>query len=72
MKHPGQAFLVRVLHEAGVRLVVVSISAPYDLLAFPHVGTYVATYGSNPPALDALAGVLSGRAPAQGRLPIEL
>jgi hypothetical protein len=39
---------------------------------FPHVGTYMASYGSNPPTSDALAEVLAGRLPALGRLPVEL
>ena len=70
VKYPGQVFLARVLQEAGVRLVVVAVGGPYDLTAFPHVGTYIATYGANPPAIDALIEVLTGRAPAVGRLPV--
>lgn len=69
-KHPGQALLVRVLHEAGVKLVVVAVGGPYDLMAFPHVGTYLAAYGANPPTVDALAEVLAGRAKPQGQLPV--
>ena len=71
-KYPGQAFLVRVLQEAGIKLIVVAVSGPYDLLAFPQVGTYVATYGANPPVMDALVEVLAGVSLAGGHLPVEL
>ncbi|MCX6029502.1 MAG: beta-N-acetylhexosaminidase [Chloroflexi bacterium] len=68
----GQAKLVRALLDAKVPTIVVAVRSPYDLLAFPEVPTYLATYGLNPPALDALVEVLNGRVKSQGRLPVEL
>jgi beta-N-acetylhexosaminidase len=71
-KYPGQVLLVRVLHEAGVRLIVAAVGGPYDLMYFPEVSAYVACYGANPPTVDALADVLTGRLPGRGRLPVQL
>ena len=67
--HPWQGELVRALDAAGILLIVIATSSPYDLLQFPEIGTYLATYGVNPPAVDALLAVLAGDAPAVGQLP---
>jgi len=67
-----QARLVQALLDAKVPTIVVAVRGPYDLLAFPEAPTYLATYGANPPMLDALAAILSGRARPVGRLPVEL
>lgn len=71
-RHPAQANLVEALVDAHVPLVVITIAAPYDLAAMDCAGTCIATYGSNPPVLEALAGVLLGNVEAGGRLPVEL
>jgi beta-N-acetylhexosaminidase len=68
--HPGQVRLVNAL--AGRPLVVVALDVPYDLMAFPNVATYLATYGDVPVSLDALAQVLFGLARPKGSLPVEL
>jgi len=67
-----QADLVNALLKANAPLIVVAARSPYDLRAFPGVPTYLAIYGANPPMLDALAEVLTGKIPARGKLPVEL
>ncbi len=68
-RHPGQLELVQALH--GCKLIVVALDAPYDLAAFPDAPAALATYGSVPVSLQALAEVLTGAIPARGRLPVE-
>lgn len=70
----GQQTLVqRLIQQAGdKRIVVVSTRNPYDLRAFPEVGTYLCLYENRPPALDAVAQVLVGRLQPQGVLPVSL
>ncbi len=64
---------VRALHRlAGDRLIVVGAGDPYDLVAFPEIPAYVATYGPDEPSLDAAARVLLGHARARGTLPVTL
>ncbi len=70
--HPGQARLVESLEAAGVPTVAVALRTPVDLLAYPTIGTAVATYGQQAPSLQALAGVLAGRIKFRGRLPVRL
>lgn len=69
---PRQAELVRTLVAAGVPTVVIALRSPYDLLQFPEAPTCLATYGIVPGTLEAVAGILSGKARAQGRLPVAL
>jgi beta-N-acetylhexosaminidase len=68
----AQADLVREFTTTGVPLVVVALRNPYDIRHFPEVGTYVATYGYTAASIAALAEVLAGKFPAQGRLPVTL
>ena len=70
--HEGQARLVEALAETGVPLIAVALRTPVDVLAYPVVGTALATYGSQPPNLTALAAALIGRIPFTGRLPVRL
>ena len=71
-QNAGQAQLVRALLAAQAPVIVVGVSGPYDLMAFPAVPTYLASYGAVPPLLEALAAVLRGRVKPGGRLPVEL
>ncbi|MCX7841266.1 MAG: hypothetical protein N2559_17650, partial [Anaerolineae bacterium] len=71
-KNRAQADLVNALLRARVPLIVVAARSPYDLRAFPDAPTYLAIYGANPPMLDALAEVLTGKISARGKLPVEL
>jgi len=71
-KNPAQADLVNALRKANAPTIVVATRSPYDLRAFPDAPTYLAIYGANPPMLDALADVLTGKIPARGKLPVAL
>ncbi len=71
-KNPAQADLVAKLLQTNAPIIVVATRSPYDLRAFPSVPTYLAIYGANPPMLDALVDVLTGKIPARGKLPVEL
>lgn len=71
--NPGQARLVQTLLELpGVKVTVVALRSPYDLLSFTGVHTYVACYENRPLILQAAAKVLTGRMPASGKLPVTL
>jgi beta-N-acetylhexosaminidase len=70
-RYPEQVQLVRVLEDHHA-VVAVALSSPYDLLRYPQVSTYLATYGLAPVSMDALAQVLVGLEPPQGSLPVEL
>jgi len=54
------------------RLVVVATGNPYELLQFPEVGTFVATYSPDPSSVTAAARVLCGQLAPKGRLPVSL
>jgi beta-N-acetylhexosaminidase len=69
---PAQAGLIQALLAGPTPVIVVAVRSPYDLLRFPHAPAYIAAYASNPPALDALADVLLGKAEPTGKLPMEL
>ena len=71
-QNPGQARLVQALLDTNAPLIIVAVRGPYDLMAFPAAPTYLASYGANPPALEALAAVLRGGRKPGGRLPVEL
>ena len=70
--HKGQAEVVRDLDAAGHRVVGVAVYNPYDLLAFPDLRTYMATYEYTPPALEAATRVLCGDITPRGHLPVTL
>ena len=68
----AQAALVNRLIDSGVPVIAVAVRGPYDVLAYPRVGTYVVTYGLNPPALEALANMLTQSSEISGQLPVEI
>lgn len=68
----GQAALVRELHQRGQHPVVVALRTPYDLRAFPEIGTYLCAYSARPAATEAVARVLFGEIEARGVLPCTL
>lgn len=71
-RHDGQAALVRALVADGIAVVTVALRTPFDLGAYPAAGTYVCSYGIQPPTIQALADALVGRIPFRGRLPVQL
>jgi beta-N-acetylhexosaminidase len=70
--HPKQQELVRALSATDVDLIVVGIQSPYDLLCYPEISCYLATYGAQDVSLDALARVIFGLEMPRGKLPIAL
>jgi beta-N-acetylhexosaminidase len=69
---PWQGELVRQALATGQPIIGVASYNPYDLLAYPQLATYLATYESTPPAFAALARVLFGTIQARGRLPVSV
>jgi beta-N-acetylhexosaminidase len=69
---PGQAELVGRLDSGDHRLLAVALRTPYDVALFPGGTTAVATYGLQPPQIEALADALTGRIRFAGRLPVRL
>ena len=53
-------------------VIVVANGNPYVLRDFPHVGSYLVTYGRGPALEQAAALAVTGRAPIGGRSPISL
>jgi len=70
--YPRQAKMMRRLIASGRRIVGVAVRNPYDLLAFPQLGTYLATYDDTAPMLEAATRVLCGEVEPRGRLPVSL
>ena len=68
----GQARLVEALLDSGRPIVTVALRTPWDLLSYPMARTHLCTYSVLPDSLAALAAVLVGRAPAEGRLPVAI
>jgi beta-N-acetylhexosaminidase len=54
------------------RVVVVALISPYDLLRFPAVGGYIATYSPLDPAVTVACAILFGAQGASGVLPFDL
>jgi beta-N-acetylhexosaminidase len=74
---PEQAALVDALVATGTPVVAISLGTPWDILAYPDVPAYLASYGLNflptyvpaPAALAASIDVVFGAEPG-GRLPV--
>lgn len=67
-----QVRVVRELAASDARLVVVALSTPYDLRAFPEIPCYLTTYGDSDALMAALGRVLQGESSAEGELPISI
>jgi len=70
--HPKQQGLVRALSVLDADLIVVGIQSPYDLVCYPEIPCYLATYGAQEVSLGALARVLFGLERPRGKLPVAL
>ena len=71
-RFPEQVKLVEAFVKTSSPVIVVAIRTPYDLAAMPEQATLLATYGLNPPTLEALLNVLWGETLPQGHLPVTL
>jgi len=70
-KDPGQArFIQTLVSKNPGPMILVAARDPYDIHLVPEAKTYICTYNSRPEAMDALAEVLTGRSPAEGKLPV--
>jgi beta-N-acetylhexosaminidase len=67
-----QAEFVHHVLKLGRPSIGLAVYNPYDLLAFPELGSYIVTYEYTAPALAAAVRVLFGEIPAQGKLPVSL
>lgn len=67
-----QGAMVRRILDAGRPTVVVAVRSPYDVLSFPSVGTYLASYGDTPASLEAAVSVLFGHSQPRGKLPVSI
>ncbi|SDX47318.1 beta-N-acetylhexosaminidase [Marininema mesophilum] len=70
--HPDRARLAQAFEKTGKPVVVVGLDTPYDLMAAPHVKTYLAVYGYRPVSMEAAAEVITGTSKAKGRLPVSI
>ena len=68
----GQAEVVRHLVSLGRRVIGIAVRNPYDLLAFPQLGTYLVTYEYTRPALNAAVRAIFGERQASGHLPVSI
>ena len=54
------------------RTIIVGVRSPYDLAWFPSAPVLVATYGSAPVSMRALARIMEGQIGASGRSPVRI
>jgi beta-N-acetylhexosaminidase len=64
--------LVTGLVATGKPVVAVALRTPFDILEYPTVQTYIATYSSHRPSMAALAARLFGGRSFAGRLPVPI
>jgi beta-N-acetylhexosaminidase len=69
---PTVGELARALVATDTPVIAIALRAPWDADAYPEVGTVLATYGIQPPSLNALANALWGGSPITGLLPVRL
>ena len=67
-----QGSIVQQLLHTDKPVIGIAAYNPYDLLAFPELGTYLVTYEYTQPAFYAVARVLFGEVQAQGHLPVSI
>jgi beta-N-acetylhexosaminidase len=68
----AQTRLVDGLIGTGIPLITVALRTPYDLNAYPTSSTHLCTYSILQPSMIALADVIFGKRPTEGRLPVSL
>ncbi|WP_449355464.1 glycoside hydrolase family 3 protein [Virgibacillus natechei] len=68
----AQQQLVSQLEDTDKPVVVTALHNPYDILAFPEVDAYAATYGYQDVSALALSNVLAGEVNPSGELPVTI
>ncbi len=69
---PRQVTVMQRLLALEIPVIGLAVHLPYDLLAFPELGTYMVTYEYTKPAIAAAIKVLFGEIQPLGQLPIKL
>jgi beta-N-acetylhexosaminidase len=69
-KDDWQTALVQELLGSGVPLIVVALKSPTDLLDFPDIPTYLATFGTTSGQIRGLAEILTGQTDLTGVNPL--
>ena len=69
---PRQRALVQGLLDTGTRVLVVYAVSPYEAAWFPSAFAQIATYSDVPVSMRGLARVITGEAPARGKLPVRV
>lgn len=69
---PAQVRLLRRLHEAGARQILVSYGSPYLLAQVPWTSSFLCAYGSAEVSQRAAMAALFGEFDLSGRLPVSL
>ncbi|MBE3596038.1 MAG: glycoside hydrolase family 3 C-terminal domain-containing protein, partial [Hydrogenibacillus sp.] len=70
--HQKQAEIVRRLIALGKPVIVIAMRNPYDLMAFPDVGAFLAAYEFTSPALSAAVQICFGQLSPCGKLPVTI
>ena len=65
-----QGRMVRAVQKTGARMIVVGLRSPTDILEFPKISTFLATFGTTPGQLQALTDILTGKASPTGVNPL--
>jgi beta-N-acetylhexosaminidase len=65
-----QSRLAQKLISSANPVIIIALKSPTDFVDFPTTHTYIATFGTTPGQIQALANILSGQAQAYGRNPL--
>lgn len=67
-----QEAFVKALQDTDVPVIVTAIRNPYDLMVFPEVEGYLATYGDRDVSVHGLSRILVGEVQPSGTLPVTI
>jgi beta-N-acetylhexosaminidase len=65
-----QGELIQALLRSDVQVIAVALKSPTDLLAYPEIQTYLATFGASEGALSQVIDIILGNSAAQGINPL--
>ncbi|GHO42349.1 glycoside hydrolase family 3 protein [Ktedonospora formicarum] len=71
-RYQPQGNFVKRLLEQEKPIIGIAVHNPYDLLAYPDLGTYLVTYEYTLPAFESALAILDGTQSARGKLPVSL
>ncbi|MBE3576374.1 MAG: beta-N-acetylhexosaminidase [Limnochordales bacterium] len=71
-QYRSQVDMVNQLLQLGKPVIVIALREPYDIMEFPQVKTYIATYGTSTVSMTALGDILFGRIKPAGKLPVSI